>query len=116
MSRFEATLLRPRAPFALAAVGGAACAALALVPGEAGPLAARAAIATLAVGALAAMLARRRGAVPPPPLRVLGRAALGRTAAVALVEADGRRFLLGAGERAVELLAELPPASREGSP
>lgn len=97
---------------ALLLTGGAAlCGALAFLPGELGPLAARAGLAAAGVGAVAA-LARRRGpaaAAAGAGLRVTGRAGLGRAAAVALVEVDGRRFLLGVGEGAPELLAELEP-------
>ncbi|MBK9516587.1 MAG: flagellar biosynthetic protein FliO [Anaeromyxobacter sp.] len=99
---------------ALLLLGGAAlCGALAFLPGELGPLAARAGLAAAGVGAVAA-LARRRGpaAAAGAGLRVTGRAGLGRAAAVALVEVDGRRFLLGVGEGAPELLAELEPAGQ----
>lgn len=108
--------LRVRHPgLALAAAGGGAL-ALALLPGEAGPLAGRAGLAALAVGALAWVAARRPGARPAPALRVTARAALGRAAAVALVEVDGRRFLVGAGERSLELLAELEPTPPREAP
>jgi flagellar biogenesis protein FliO len=49
---------------------------------------------------------RGRGG-PSVPLRVVGRAGLIKGAAVAVVAIDGRRFLVGAGERGVTLLAEL---------
>ncbi len=104
----------PRLALAAAAL---ACAPLALLPGEAGPLAARAALAALAVGALALLAGRRGGGATAPALRVAARAALGRSA-VAVVEVDGRRFLVGAGERPLTLLAELSPgaAGPEGAP
>ena len=92
------------------ALGGLSCAALALLPGEAGPLAARAGLATAAVGALAAWASRRGGGTSAPLLRVTARASLGRSTCVVVVEVDGRRFLVGAGERGPELLAELEPA------
>jgi flagellar protein FliO/FliZ len=85
------------------------CGALALLPAEAGPLAARAALAALVVAALAALVRRREGARPAPALRVAARAGLTRAAGVAVVEVDGRRLLLGVSERAVELLCELDP-------
>jgi hypothetical protein len=94
-------------------LGGATlcCGALGLLPGEAGPLAARAGLAGLAVVVLAS-LARRRGHPPARrPLRVEDLASLGRSAQLALVEVDGRRFLVGAGDRPLELLAELTPTS-----
>jgi hypothetical protein len=92
-------------------LGALGCGLLAIAPGEAGPLAARAGLAALAIAALAAFARRRGGARPAAALRVTARAALGR-AAVAVVEVDGRRFLVGGGERALELLAELEPAAR----
>lgn len=97
-------------PHLLLGLGAIGCGLLAFAPGEAGPLAARAGLAALAVGALAALARRRGGARPAAALRVTARAALGR-AAVAVVEVDGRRFLVGGGERALELLAELEPAA-----
>jgi len=103
-------LQAPR-PLLLLGLGAAGCAALALLPGEAGPLAARAGLAALGVGLLAALARRRAGAGRAAALAVASRASLGRTACVAVVEADGRRFLVGAGERGVELLAELEPAA-----
>jgi flagellar biogenesis protein FliO len=41
---------------------------------------------------------------------------LGRSSCVALIEVDGRRFLLGAGERSVELLVELEPFAPSSPP
>ena len=89
--------------------GGAALGALALaaLPGEAGPLAARATLAVAAVGGVAALARRRAPAAPGRALRVEARHPLGREALVAVVAVDGRRFLLGAAGRAVELLVEL---------
>jgi len=94
-----------------AALGGAVlgCAALALAPGGAGPMAARAGLAALAAAA-AWRLARRRLAPPgPPALRVEALVALGRSGEVALLEVDGRRFLVGCGTQPLALLAELAP-------
>jgi hypothetical protein len=108
-------LARPR-PLLLLGLGAAGCAALALLPGEAGPLAARAGLATAGVALAGAVAARRAGARPAPALQVRSRAMLGRTTCVALVEADGRRFLVGAGERSVELLVELEPLARSSPP
>lgn len=42
-------------------------------------------------------------------LRVLARTALTRTSVVAVVEVDGRRFLVGAADQEVSLLSELQP-------
>ncbi len=103
--------LAARRPLLLLGLGALLCAGLAVLPGEAGPLAARAGLTALAVGVVAAAASRRGGAGRTPALRVTARAALGRAASVAVVEVDGRRFLVGAGERALELLAELEPAS-----
>ena len=104
---------RPGAALLAAALG---CAALALLPGEAGPLAARAGLAALAIGAVAVLWRRRPGRAGGPALRVIAQAGVGRTGAVAIVEVDGRRFLLGAAERSIELLAELSPAGPEVAP
>jgi flagellar protein FliO/FliZ len=93
----------------LAALG----AALALHPGEAGALAWRAGLVVLAGLAVAAVARRRPASATRPPLRVAARASLGGAAAVAVVEVDGRRFLVGAGGRTASLLAELGPAAGE---
>ena len=42
-----------------------------------------------------------------PGLRVCSRASVGRNTVVAVVEADGRRFLVGGGDQRLALLAEL---------
>ncbi len=94
------------ATLALAGVGALACGALALLPGEAGPVAARAGLGTLGLGAAALLVRRRTGAAPPPRLRVVARAALARDASAVLVELDGRPMLLGVGRDGVRLLAE----------
>lgn len=71
-------------------------------------LAARAALAALALAALA-LLVRRRGRPPPPaaPVAVLARAALGPGLGVALLEAGGRRLLVGWGKDGVRLVRDL---------
>ena len=71
---------------------------------------AAAARALLALAALAAglLLARRRVRVPSPhPVLVLSRAPLGPGLGVALVEADGRRLLVGWGKEGVRLVRDL---------
>ena len=71
---------------------------------------AAAARALLALAALAAglLLARRRARAPsPPPVLVLSRAPLGPGLGVALVEADGRRLLVGWGKEGVRLVRDL---------
>ena len=50
---------------------------------------------------------RRRADGASEPVTVSGRAGLTRGALVAVVETDGRRFLVGAGEQGVRLLSEL---------
>lgn len=63
----------------------------------------------LLLGALAAapLLLRRFKGVQPGGVRVLGRTALHKNAVVAVVEVGGRRLLLGAGDKGIELLTEL---------
>lgn len=65
------------------------------------------------VGALYALRwAQARGmtARGGPELRVVGRTGLTRQALVAVVEVDGRRWLVGAADQGVQLIAELGPA------
>jgi flagellar biogenesis protein FliO len=64
----------------------------------------------LAVLAAAPLVLRRMKAAAPDGLRVLGRTALHKGAVVAVVAVGDRRFVLGAGERGVQLLSELPAA------
>lgn len=63
----------------------------------------------LLLGALAAapLLLRRFKGAQPGGVRVLGRTALHKNAVVAVVEVGGRRLLLGAGDKGIELLTEL---------
>ncbi len=51
---------------------------------------------------------RPRRARPIPPVEVVYRRALAKGAAVAVVEATGKQFLLGVTEQSITLLAELP--------
>lgn len=51
--------------------------------------------------------ARRGGRTGGSPLRVVSRAGMGKGSLVAVVEVDGRRLLVGAGDQGVELLCEL---------
>ncbi len=53
---------------------------------------------------------RGRSASPQRTVRVTARAGLARGSSVAVVEVDGRRFLLGAAGNAVNILAELGAA------
>jgi hypothetical protein len=93
-------------PLLLLLAAAAACAGLALLPGELGPLAARAGLVCLGLGT-ALLLLRRHAAEPATPrLRVLSRAGLARDASVVLVELDGRPLLLGVGRDGVRLLSD----------
>lgn len=92
-------------PLALGAAGVAACGGLALLPGEAGPVAARAGLVAVVLGAAVALVRGRGAGVPPPRLRVVARAPLARDASAVLVELDGRTMLLGVGRDGVRLLA-----------
>lgn len=79
----------------------------------------RYAIALVIVSAMLAALyalaraCKRQGAVPRrrKRLRVVDSVALSPHAAVAVIEAAGRRFLVGSGDAGVTLLAELQPRS-----
>ena len=105
MTALARLLAARRAPLALAAL----LAAVALLPVEGIGGAALRAAALL--GALAAAGAALRA---PPSDRALGLAdqrALGRDSGVALIEAGGRRLLVGYAPHGVSLLADL---SREG--
>jgi hypothetical protein len=76
---------------------------------------AAAARALLALAALAAglLLSRRRTrAAAPDPVVVLSRAPLGPGLGIALVEAGGRRLLVGWGKDGVRLVRDLGPEAR----
>lgn len=105
--------LPPRRTALALALGALGSAALALLPGELGPTAARAGLAATGVGAVALLARRPRRVAAAQALRVSARAGLSRAGGVAVVEVDGRRLLVGFGERAVELLCELDPAGAE---
>lgn len=92
----------------LLGAGGAALllALLSAAPGGLAPAAARAALALAALAAAPALLRSRSRAAPgAPPLRVVAREQLGRDAGIAIVEADGRRLLVGFGPHGVQALA-----------
>ncbi len=57
--------------------------------------------------AVAARQTMRRGGGTRGHIRVQARHGLSRTALVAVVEVDGRRFLIGSGDNTVSLLTEL---------
>ena len=66
----------------------------------------------IALGGGVVWLRRRQlGGVSGARVRVVGRVGLLRSAAVAVIEADGKRYLIGATEQRVELLSELGDAS-----
>jgi flagellar protein FliO/FliZ len=52
---------------------------------------------------------RGRGIGGGAGVRVVARTALTRSSVVAVVETDGRRFLIGAGDQGIRLLGELEP-------
>ena len=90
-----------------------AAALLALAPGELAPTAARAAVAALVV-ALAALVVRRRGRPAlAAPLVVVAREPLAGATGLAVVEAGGRRLLLGFGRDGVRLVADLGAPTRD---
>lgn len=78
-------------------------------------IAARAALALVALASIVFLVLRRRAcAAAPAPVAVLARAPLGPGLGVALVEAAGRRFLVGWGKDGVRLVRDL--GSSEGRP
>jgi flagellar protein FliO/FliZ len=73
-------------------------------------VAARAALAFSALLAAVLLLRRRAQAgAPPPMVAVVARAPLGAGLGLALVEADGRRLLVGWGKDGVRLVRDLGP-------
>jgi len=71
-------------------------------------IAARAALALLALAAMVLLLRRRaRAPVASAPVAVVGRAALGPGLGLAIVEAGGRRLLVGWGKDGVRLVRDL---------
>jgi hypothetical protein len=105
---------RGRATIAVAAVP--ATALLALSPAGLSSAAARAGLAAMAIAAVAALVRRRRSAAPAPCLSVVAREPLAGDAGLALVEASGRRLLVGYGRAGVSLVAELGTTSPEVKP
>ena len=98
------------APTLMLVAAALGCAALALAPGGSGPLAARAGLAATAIAVGWRLLRGRADPVPPAAVRVAASIPVGRSGEVAVVEVDGRRFLVAVGERPLSLLAELGPA------
>lgn len=94
------------------ALAGAGALALLAAASAAGAGSAAAGAAALAAAAGAAVAARRGRRAPGAcALAVAERLPLGRDGGVALLDAGGRRLLLGWGPGGVTLLAELPPPS-----
>lgn len=95
---------------ALAGAATLGLASLSLPSGALAPGAPRAAVAVAGLGALALLVRRAARREPAPaPLAILARAPVTREAGLALVEADGRRLLVGYGQGGVGLLADLSP-------
>jgi len=71
-------------------------------------IAARAALALVALAVIVFLVRRRAGGSDAPvPIAVLARAPLGPGLGVALVEAGGRRLLVGWGKEGVRLVRDL---------
>lgn len=68
------------------------------------------AVTLVMAGGLVLAARASRGGRPGSGVRVTGRHGISKGATVAVVEVDGRRFLVGAGDQQVALLAELEPA------
>jgi hypothetical protein len=77
-------------------------------------VAARALLVLAALAAAVLLVRRRPRPAAPGPVLVLTRAPLGPGLGVALVEAGGRRLLVGWGKDGVRLVRDLGPA--EGAP
>lgn len=92
-------------------LAAAALLAAALLPGEGAAAAALRAAALLGALGLAAA-ALRRAPAAERPLALLDRRPLGRESGVALVEAQGRRLLVGYAPSGVAVLADLSPEER----
>jgi hypothetical protein len=105
----------PRARAAVLCLAPLAAILLALAPGPLAPAAARAALVAAALGGAVVLVRRRAGASPAAPLAVVARTPLASGAALALVDADGRRLLVGVGRDGVRLVADLG-AARRGEP
>ena len=91
---------------------GAAAALLLVLPAEGMAGAALRALGLLGALAASASALRRAPASAASPVALLDRQPLGGGAGVALVEAGGRRLLLGYGPSGVSLLGELERGGR----
>ena len=99
---------RGRAAIAVAAVPAAAL--LALSPGGLSAAAARGGLVAAAVAAIAAVARRRARPAAARIASVTAREPLAGDAGIAVVEAGGRRLLIGYARGGVSLLAELGAA------
>jgi flagellar protein FliO/FliZ len=112
----ESKLAAPRWKLTAVAIGAAAILAAAFAGGEEASLALRcgAVLGALAVaGAWARRKSKGRGA-PILVLAVVSKQSLGKDCGVAVIEADGRRLLVGFGSGGATLVADLdlPAAAR----
>ena len=72
-------------------------------------------VATLLLAAIAVTVRlKARGTGPTRSIKISARAAVNRGAVVAIIEADGRRLLIGAAANQVNILADLGSASGSG--
>lgn len=69
------------------------------------------AVTLVMAGGLVLAARAARGGRPGAGVRVTGRHGVTKSSTVAVVEVDGRRFLVGAGDGQVSLLAELDPTT-----
>jgi flagellar protein FliO/FliZ len=103
--------LSPRARLAAACGLVLALAALAPVGGTL--------VASAALVALGAWLLSRggmaRGLLPPEPLRVVSRAGLSPRCGLALVEVEGRRYLVAFGDSFATIRSASAPEQEEGT-
>lgn len=112
-------LRSPRYKLFIAAGLLAVLALLATIDGIGASQAARALLGVAAVAALGAWWARRRRAsddpMSAPRLQVISRAGLSQRCGLALVEADGRRYLVVFGDGFAELQLAAPSDVKVGA-
>lgn len=106
----------PRGRVAIAVAAVPAAALLALSPGGLPPVAARAGLAAAAIAALAALVRGRGRPAAAPRLAVVSRQALASDAGLVVVEAEGRRLLVGYARGGVSLVTELGACPPEVAP
>lgn len=116
LAQAQTKLATPQRKVTVIAVGAAAILAAAFAGGEEASLALRCA-AVLGALALAGAWARRKSkgrSTAVPALAIVSKQGLGKESGVAIIEADGRRLLVGFGSAGATLVAELgdPSAAR----